>query len=247
MTRHDADDNTAAIRRMDREAIRTGGFVDIMREGERLGLFTLTTEEERRRSMTDMLAGRPATARDDGLWVFGYGSLMWNPGMKVIERRLGRIHGWHRCYRISAPIGRGMPDAPGLTLCLDAGGSATGMALRLDPESEREELEILWDREMVTGAYRPRWVTARTAAGPVPAITFVADRSNPRYVGQQSDDTMVETLATAAGCLGSTHDYLKQTIRALEDHGFRATALHALERRVSRFKAAQEEEQANGG
>jgi len=221
-------------RKMDRDAIRKGAFIDIMREGERLGLFTIASESERRASLDQILKDRP---KQGGIWVFGYGSLMWNPAMHVTDRRLGRVYGLHRCYRISSPIGRGMPEKPGLTLCLDQGGSASGMALRLNRKSE-EELSILWDREMITGAYNARWVTVVTEDGPLPAITFVANRDHPRYVGKQSDDEIVKILATAEGCLGSAHDYLKQTIGELEKLGWRATELHALEKRVSRYNQA---------
>lgn len=220
------------IRKMDRDSIRAGAFIDVMREGERLGLFTLSTEEQRRASLAAILEGRPTKS---GLWVFGYGSLMWNPAVHVAEQRLGRVFGHHRCYCISSPIGRGMPDRPGLTLCLDHGGSATGMALRLAPESEEEELAIIWDREMITGAYDARWVTVETGSGPLRAVTFVANRNHPRYVGKKPDAEIVKILATAEGCLGSTHDYLKQTITELEKLGWRATALHALEKRVSAY------------
>ena len=223
------------VRKMDRESIQAGAFIDVMREGERLGLFRLSTEEERRASMAAILKSRPA---GKGLWVFGYGSLMWNPAMHVVKKRLGRVYGLHRCYCISSPIGRGMPDKPGLTLCLDKGGSATGMVLQLAPESEEEELAILWDREMITGAYKARWVTVETETGPMRAITFVANRGHPRYVGKLPDAEIVKTLATATGCLGSAHDYLKDTIRELEKLGWRATSLHALEKRVSRYNGS---------
>ena len=218
--------------KMDRDAISKGAFIDIMREGERLGLFTIASKRERRATLNQILEARP---KSSGIWVFGYGSLMWNPAMNVTDKRLGRVYGLHRCYRISSPIGRGMPENPGLTLCLDQGGSVTGMALRLDRKSEEEELSILWDREMITGAYNARWVTVMTEDGPVPAITFVANRDHPRYVDKQSNDKIVKTLAIAEGCLGTAHDYLKQTICELGKLGWHATELHALEKRVSRY------------
>jgi cation transport protein ChaC len=224
---------TPGLRKMDREAIRKGAFIDIMREGERLGLFTLATEAERSASLAACLDARPP---GQPLWVFAYGSLMWNPACHVAEQRLGRVRGYHRCYRISSPIGRGTPERPGLTLCLDSGGSATGLALMLRPESEREELEIIWDREMITGAYDAKWVTVETDAEPVRAVTFVANRGHPRYVGRRPDDEVVKTLAAAEGCLGSAHDYLKQTIDTLEQFGWRATRLHALEAEVRRHR-----------
>ncbi|MCE2749325.1 MAG: gamma-glutamylcyclotransferase, partial [Rhodobacter sp.] len=34
--------------------------------------------------------------RTGRLWVFGYGSLIWNPGFPVADRQIARLDGWHR-------------------------------------------------------------------------------------------------------------------------------------------------------
>ncbi|MBL6599528.1 MAG: gamma-glutamylcyclotransferase, partial [Alphaproteobacteria bacterium] len=33
---------------------------------------------------------------NDAVWVFGYGSLMWRPGFDFVDRRIARLHGYHR-------------------------------------------------------------------------------------------------------------------------------------------------------
>src|SRR3546814_13131028 len=111
------------MRRMtlDRDSIRRGLVREIVAEAERLGLYRALTDEERAASRRAVLAGRRA---GEAVWVFGYGSLMWNPAFHYAEKRAGTVHGWHRGYRLWTPVGRGSPERPGLMLALDRGGRA---------------------------------------------------------------------------------------------------------------------------
>src|ERR1700712_2962800 len=88
----------------------------------------LLTEAERVASLRQTLAARP---HGEPVWLFGYGSLIWNPTVHTLERRTGRIEGWHRAFCLYTPAGRGTLDNPGLVLGLDAGGSCNGVAFRM--------------------------------------------------------------------------------------------------------------------
>ena len=112
----------------------------------------LMSDAEREASMRQTLAARPAA--EEGAWVFAYGSLMWNPTIHHVDRRVARVEGWHRSFCLSTPIGRGTPENPGLVLALDEGGWCDGVALRLDEGNLLDELSLLWRREMLTVAYR---------------------------------------------------------------------------------------------
>ena len=79
----------------------------------------------------ELLASRRSLIPDDyqgEVWLFGYGSLIWNPVLEIAERQIGRIYGYHRRYCLLTKIGRGTPENPGLILGLDHGGSCTGQA-----------------------------------------------------------------------------------------------------------------------
>jgi len=117
------------------------------------------------------------------VWLFGYGSLMWNPAIDYAEHRAGVVRGWHRRFCLWLHMGRGSPDNPGLMLALDRGGSCAGMLFRIPAAQARSELLLAWRRELFTGAYRSRWVTASTEHGPVRAATFVVNRAHPRLRG----------------------------------------------------------------
>jgi len=152
----------------------------------------VSTPEARAASL-DATLERVADGSD--VWVFGYGSLMWNPAFHHVEQRPARAAGWHRRFCLWNTFGRGSPENPGLTLALEFGGSCLGLGLRIAAADVRAELTVLWNREMLMGSYVPRWVRLTTAGGPVDAVTFVANRSNERYAGRLPVARVAELLA----------------------------------------------------
>lgn len=193
----------------------------------------LNSDDVLRESISDVLKAAPPEADViDGIWVFGYGSLLWNPCVPVAEWRLARIYGHHRDFRIRLTHGRGSPDAPGLMLGLDPGGSCTGMGLRIDVADLEHELLMVWRREMLSGVYRPTWVWLRTDAGRLPAVTFVTDRLGGSYCSRLAEADMVQLLTTGHGLLGSCAEYLANTVAHLDEQGIYDRHLHVLKRRV---------------
>ena len=92
---------------LSREAIQNG-FVSelIARSGTSLRVMS---DDERRRSLDATLAAQPTSG---DVWLFAYGSLIWNPAFHYIERQPVLIRGWHRQFCLSTPIGRGTPARP---------------------------------------------------------------------------------------------------------------------------------------
>jgi len=225
-----------------RDTIRAGTVIELAHAS---GLRVLT-DEERAQSIARTLASRPgrAASADEAavasagagsagdLWLFGYGSLLWNPAFHFAEQRKGRVQGWHRRFCLWTPLGRGSPERPGLVLGLERGGACTGMAFRLASDQVAGELDIIWRREMLSGAYRPRWVRVATDEGLVDAVTFTIDQANPRYAGRLGEDEIVDVVATAVGRLGPCTDYLFKTVDALAELGLRDPVLRRLKRRV---------------
>src|SRR5438477_11679042 len=109
-------------------------------------------------------------------WVFGYGSLMWSPCFAYRERRLARVHGYHRALCILSTRYRGTHRRPGLVVGLCRGGSCWGMAFLIDAAHVRVALTRLWNREMPRRVYEPRLVLVRLRGGRlVCALAFLAD------------------------------------------------------------------------
>ena len=189
----------------------------------------LMTDAERAAQVQAILARAPVPGR---VWVFAFGSLIWNPAFHFVERRTARIHGFHRQFCLWARAGRGSPERPGLMLSLESGGSCTGVAYRLAEGTEATELDVLWRREMFTMAYRPLWTTARTPQGPEPAIAFSANREHERYAPGLEEEAVARYLATGAGPMGRCCDYLFDTVDHLRQLGIRDRRLEALESKV---------------
>ena len=195
----------------------------------------LLTDEERAASLAATLARRPASDEaHGGVWLFAYGSLIWNPALHYDERRLARVHGWHRSFCLLTRAGRGTPDNPGLVLGLDRGGACTGAAFRVPEPLVQEELALLWRREMLSGSYQPRWVRVRGADG-VPfgnAIAFTIHRGGENYAGGLTEAEVVRRLATARGALGSAADYLFRTAEGLRGLGIADARIERLAEQV---------------
>jgi cation transport protein ChaC len=194
-------------------------------KAKHLGNYPMLTKEEREASRQTFLR---AIAPGEDVWVFGYGSLMWNPALHVEESRAGRIYGHHRVFCLNMLMGRGSPECPGLMLALDRGGSCHGMAHRVAASNVDQELRILWMREMLGGTYVPRWVAVRTASGAVRAITFIANQRHPRYAGKLPPDSIAERIAQAQGDLGTNRYYLFRLTEHLDELGIVDGPMHRL-------------------
>jgi len=178
-------------------------------------------------------AAAPPTARDQaGVWLFAYGSLLWNPCVHVGARRSAHLYGFHRDFRLQLTHGRGSPECPGLMLGLVPGGSCRGAALQINGPDLEHELHLVWRRELITDVYRPRWVRLATNAGALDAVTFVVEPRNPCHTGRLDDERTVELLATGEGMIGSCADYLENTVAHLDDVGVYDRRLHHLRARV---------------
>lgn len=160
------------------------------------------------------LLGPPGACGD--LWVFGYGSLMWDPGFHFDEVRMAELPGFQRRFSYSISMGRGTPTQPALMLALERGaGHCQGLALRIDAARAEAESEILWRREMLRGGYRPERHTLHTPQGPVQGLVFAANPAHPEYVGELPLAESAALIARASGPLGTNRAYLEMLARQL--------------------------------
>lgn len=215
--------------KLSRDSIRDGDVYRMLKEQEHLTNIRPLTTVEREAALDRFLEHAPPGP----LWVLGYGSLIWNPAFHYTARANARIWGYHRSFCIRTPLGRGSPDNPGLVLALDAGGSCNGVAFRLPAKRMRDELAVVWAREMaVADSYHAIWVRAATPKGPVNALTFAVNRSSPRYAGRLPEQELVDRLANASGYLGSCAEYLENTVTHMHECGIRDAHLFHLHQLV---------------
>ncbi|MFN3577323.1 MAG: gamma-glutamylcyclotransferase [Tabrizicola sp.] len=168
------------------------------------------------------------------LWVFGYGSLIWDPGFPVAERRLARADGWRRSFCMRSIHHRGTPERPGLVLALDRaeGASCAGLAFRVAPGAETATLAALRERELVSSAYLERMLRIETAEGMLEALTYVIDPDHAQYCGGLPLEEQARIIAGATGGRGPNRDYLWSTAAHLAQLGIADPDLEWLAARV---------------
>ena len=216
-----------ALRRLDLEN-------NVLRRAlERTPLATkLLSEEALEATLQEALA---SPHRRGDVWLFAYGSLVWNPVLDFDDRVVATVHGYHRSFCLWSRINRGTPERPGLVLGLDRGGRCPGVAYRIPERLAEGELRLLWRREMLLGSYSPRWVHTTRAGEPFRALAFVVNRQASGYAGRLPPERIVETLRHGNGKLGNGIDYLRQTVDGLAAAGIRdphLLRLDALARRT---------------
>lgn len=175
----------------------------------------------------------------DKIWIFGYGSLIWNPGFAHGQTRIARLEGYERSFCMRSIHHRGTPAHPGLVLALDAGtGGCEGLAFEVDGRIAEETLEYLRARELISAAYLERTVPVVLQDGPVvQAVTYVIDRAHGQYCGGLPLEEQAQIIAQAEGGRGPNRDYLVNTARHLADLGLRDPDLDWLSARVEELCA----------
>lgn len=170
------------------------------------------------------------------LWVFAYGSLLWNPGIEVAETRLASLADFRRGFCMWSIHHRGTEEDPGLVLALEphAGASCTGVALRAaDPEPA---LAYLRARELISSAYYEQRVTLLAEDGdPITAMAYVIDTAHAQYCPDLTLERQAQIMARAVGGRGPNHEYLTRTAAGLANLGIRDDDMGWLVARVQQI------------
>ena len=192
-------------------------------------------------SEEELTASRRRYIADDysgpDIWVFGYGSLIWNPLITFEEKLFGRLYGYHKRFCLWTRLGRGSPEEPGLVLALDNGGSVRGVVFKIAAERAAQEMDILWRREMINNSYNPKWLNVHTQEGIKTALCFVVRHDSPGFAEKMSDEKTADVIARATGFLGPCCQYLFETSDALKQAGINDPTLNRLTRMVKARKA----------
>lgn len=169
----------------------------------------LRSDEQRAESRARTLDGR----QDDDLWVFAYGSLMWDPAFEFQQVRRARLEGYARRFILKDIYGgRGSRQQPGLMAALDKGAGCDGLIFRIARDRIKAETDIIWRREMVFPSYIPTFVSVQAGGDSFEALTFVADREADAMHSDLSHSDQVAFLATGYGFLGSSLEYLENIV-----------------------------------
>ncbi|GFE65267.1 gamma-glutamylcyclotransferase [Litoreibacter roseus] len=173
---------------------------------------------------------------DGQLWVFAYGSLLWDPGFEVAERQIAVLADHHRSFCMWSIHHRGTVQDPGLVLALDRaqGTRCTGLALRVPAGNEDDTLAYLRERELISAAYTEEICAVTLEGGPaVRAVTYVIDPGHVQYCGDLPLERQAQVIATSVGGRGPNHEYLSRTYSQLQALGIDDPDMAWLERRVA--------------
>jgi cation transport protein ChaC len=174
----------------------------------------LTTEEllqARRKIIPDKGIG-------EDIYIFAYGSLLWNPTVDYEDEFLAKVYGFHRSFCMKTNLGRGSFKNPGLMLGLDKGGSCRGSAFKLRNSEAIKNIDILFRREMVTGAYKPKLLKTILVNGrKVLSLAFTVDKKHKNYFQDKEIQTKAKMISNAHGFLGTCEEYFQNTLESLSE------------------------------
>jgi cation transport protein ChaC len=155
-------------------------------------------------------------------WVFGYGSLMWNPGFEFEEQQPAHLFGFRRALCVRSWVHRGTEERPGLVLGLDRGGSCRGVAFRIAPKNYEAVVDYLRERELVTHVYKERTLSATLSGGRrITTLVYICDRAHQQFAGSLTVEEAARTVSASIGKSGHNMDYLRNTLIHLREMGIR--------------------------
>ncbi|WP_372364967.1 gamma-glutamylcyclotransferase [Candidatus Uabimicrobium sp. HlEnr_7] len=157
---------------------------------------------------------------DNNIWVFGYGSLLWRPGFNFIDRQVGYIEGWVRCFYQGSPDHRGIPGAPGrvVTLLPKSQSKCWGVAYQISADSYHTTFSYLDHREKCGfNRYKLEFRSQDNLLYNV--YTYVASNDNPDYLGPAPMLDMAKQIYHSKGPSGTNSEYLlklAESLRSME-------------------------------
>lgn len=183
-------------------------------------------ERVRKISLEKTIASAPKGF--DDLWIFAYGSLMWDATFDHFEKSTAILRGWHRDLCVWTVLARGTPNLPGLTLGLVAGGVCEGVAFKIGEAERSEMLVSIWEREMWTDVYVPTWVSIECEKQTRAAITFTTNKDSSQFARDLSIEHVVDHVVQARGKNGPCWEYLFRTMNKLRALSIEEPHLHSV-------------------
>ena len=165
---------------------------------------------------------------ESDLWIFAYGSLMWDPGFPYCDAEPAILHGHHRSFCVYSHGHRGTPERPGLVLGLDRGGTCKGVAYCVPAIDVPTALTYLWEREMKSRVYELRELEVQLPSRRVAALAFVVDRRHPHYAAGLSLAETARLIRQGVGRSGTARHYFDSTLDELDRLGAIDGHLHRL-------------------
>jgi len=177
---------------------------------------------------------------ENGFWVFGYGSLIWQPDITYAKKHIAKLDGYGRSFCMWSIHHRGTQDDPGLVLALDAhvGAQCHGVAFFVGPKHAAKAIADLRERELISSAYLEMTLPVTLDTGDkVDAVCYVINRDHVQYCGGMDLERQAQIIAAAVGGRGPNTEYLYNTCKGIDALGLVDNDLAFLQRRVAELTA----------
>jgi cation transport protein ChaC len=169
------------------------------------------------------------------MWLFGYGSLMWDGWEERFgcrQRLPADLHGHSRIFNKKSLERWGTHARPGLTLNLTPSGACHGVAFAFDDAALSEIADYLGARETCDATEVPLRLADETQ---VSAHVYIYE--GPRLIDEGlSLEDRAAMIVEAEGVAGSSYDYIKGVGAHLAKLGITDPAVDNLWRVVTALK-----------
>ena len=154
------------------------------------------------------------------IWIFGYGSLMWNPGFSYERKETCFIKGWQRRFWQESSDHRGTVSMPGrvATIIRKKNSRCWGVAYNVAKLGASEVLQKLDARER-NGYERMETIAISSSGYSFECLTYVAGPNNQYYSEEDSVQSIARQAALAQGPSGANREYIMLIIQQLRRLG----------------------------
>eukprot|EP01024_Parvocaulis_polyphysoides_P076016 TRINITY_DN9850_c0_g1_i1.p1 TRINITY_DN9850_c0_g1~~TRINITY_DN9850_c0_g1_i1.p1 ORF type:complete len:193 (+),score=34.77 TRINITY_DN9850_c0_g1_i1:52-630(+) len=177
-----------------------------------------------------------------GVWIFGFGSLVYNPGFEYSQKVFGYIKNYKRVFYQGSTDHRGTPEAPGRTVTVEPmeGAITWGAAYLLagDESEQQKTLKYLeWREKQYDLRQHVDVFDKENDEIPVikDALTYIATNDtskNVNYLGYASQEDIAQQIAVSKGPSGPNYEYLFKLADAMRKIEVVDEELFSLEQRV---------------
>ncbi|MBX3212619.1 MAG: gamma-glutamylcyclotransferase [Labilithrix sp.] len=169
------------------------------------------------------------------MWIFAYGSLIFRPSFRFVERRRAFVRGWARRFWQGSPDHRGVPGAPGrvVTLVPSVDEPCGGCAYRVDAAEADAILAVLDVREQAGFERHLLALHDRPDEPPfAEGVTWVAGAANAHFLGPLPEREIADYVRARRGPSGTNADYVLCLREALSELGVDDAHVEAIARHL---------------